>query len=373
MTRVIHVSKTASGGRFIGFQLRYLNRPGLELHLAVPGEGTLATMARDAGATVHVVPSLHQGIRHASVALRDMVEEVRPDLLHTHFVHSTLAARAARRIASRDVPILFQVPGPLHLEKWWSRSIDIKTAGARDHWGAACQWSMTRYRQSGVPQHRVHLTYYGKDLDDYCPDRSTKSVARTHLGLDNSRFIAVMVSHIYPPRRGMRRGIKGHEDFIRAIALAQRTYPHIQGLIVGGPRPGAQEYLNRLKKLVVSTGADIQFLGPRDDVTSIYAASDLAVHPSLSENLGGAGESLLMEVPTISTTVGGFPDIVRDGISGLTVPPKDPRRLAEAIVSAAEDPARMQLWARAGRGIVKGVGDAESNAHKIADVYKEML
>src|SRR5690606_5142075 len=127
--------------------------------------------------------------------------------------------------------------------------IDITTAGPQDHWGAACHWSRIRYLRSGVAPNRVHLTYYGKDLDDYRPDASARLKERQRLGIADSEFIVVMVSHIYPPRRGSRRGIKGHEDFIRAIALARRAHPNVQGLVVGGPRPGAHGYFERLQRL----------------------------------------------------------------------------------------------------------------------------
>lgn len=373
MNRILHVSKTASGGRFIGFQLRHLAKLDHDLHLALPGEGTLADMARSAGVTVHVRSALAGGIPSAAGAVREVLAAVRPDLVHTHFVHSTLASRMARSISTSRPPVFFQVPGPLHLERAWSRHLDLRTASSRDHWGPACQWSRDRYLQSGVPLDRVHLAYYGKDLDDYKPDHSAKSIARAALGFDASRFIAVMVAHVYPPRRGRTRGIKGHEDFIQAIATAQRTRPEIQGVVVGGPRPGAADYYAALQRQAADAGADVLFLGARADVTRIYTAADLAVHPSLSENLGGAGESLLMEVPTITTDVGGFPDIVRPGISGWMVPPKSPVALAAAIRRAADDPEAMKQMARVGRGIVQKVGDAAANARVVSTVYESML
>lgn len=373
MTRVLHVSKTASGGRFIGFQIPHLVKEGTEVHLALPGDGPLATMASDGGATIHQLPPLGGKLTQAAAALSKTLAAVKPDIIHTHFVHSTLAARRARSIAGISVPIFFQVPGPLHLERRWSRTLDIKTARPGDHWGPACHWSFNRYLRSGVPSSRVHLSYYGKDLDGYQPDRSEQVADRDALGIPSTGYVVVMVSHVYPPRRGHRRGVKGHEDFIRAIAVAQRSHPHIYGLVVGGPLPGAEAYFEKLQRLAQSVGADILFMGRRDDVYNIYTAADLAVHPSHSENLGGAGESLMMEVPTISTHVGGFPDVVRPGLTGLMVAPRRPAELAQTIVRATSMPVQMSQMAQQGRAAVEQVGDASANAARVRSVYEEIL
>lgn len=375
MTRVLHVSKTASGGRFIGFQVRHLVREGIDVHLALPGDGPLATMASDAGAIVHRLPSLGETLTKASTELAKTLTATKPDIIHTHFLHSTLAARRARSIAGKHEPLYFQVPGPLHLEQRWSRTLDIKTARPNDHWGPACYWSFDRYLRSGVSGDRVHLSYYGKDLDDYQPDRSNPKADRGALGIPPDSYIVAMVSHVYPPRRGHRRGVKGHEDFIRAIAIARQRFPKIHGIIVGGPRPGAERYYQRLQQLSASVNerGSLTFLGPRSDVPSIYGAADLAVHPSLSENLGGAGESLLMAVPTITTNVGGFPDIIRPDITGVMVPVRRPEQLAAAIFEAARRPRRMQEMAYTGRDLVKQVGNAEANARRVTEVYQRMV
>lgn len=375
MTRVLHVSKTASGGRFIGFQVQNLVRHGIDVHLALPGDGALATMALDAGAAVHRLPALGQSVVAAGAALARAIVEVKPTIIHTHFVHSTLAARCARAIGRGSEPIFFQVPGPLHLERRWSRALDIGTAHRRDHWGPACQWSFDRYLESGVPSNRVHLSYYGKDLEDYRADRSDLVSGRGALGLARESYVVVMVSHVYGPRRGRRRGVKGHEDFIQAIAIASKQVPQIHGVIVGGPRPGANEYYSRLRRLSdsINKPRSMTFLGPRSDVSEIYGVADLAIHPSLSENLGGAGESLLMAVPTITTNVGGFPDIVRPGITGLMVRPRHPEELAAAIVEAAEKGPRVQEMAYVGRELVKQVGNAEKNARRVVGVYETMV
>lgn len=371
--RVLHVSKTANGGRFIGFQIEHLVKNGIDVHLALPGDGKLSEMAVRSGATLHYIPALGGRIDKAARALRNLLQDLKPDLVHTHFVHSTLVTRLSRLLSTCRCPILFQVPGPLHLENRISRLIDTCTASRIDHWGAACQWTHNRYLKSGIGSDRVHLAYYGKNLEDFESDEEARVSCRSELGSSDDEILVFMVAHIYPPRKGKKTGIKGHEDFIEAIKIASENNSAIRGVVVGGARPGAERYAESLITFATSTGAPVEFLGHRNDVTRLYRGADIAVHPSHSENLGGAGESLLLRVPTISTNVGGFPDIVKHGVTGLTVPPRNPSELAKAILHMSRNLDWGRQAAVNGRKIVEQVGDAKLNAKRVFDIYHKML
>ena len=133
--------------------------------------------------------------------------------------------------------------------------------------------------------------------------------------------------YCYKPKAylGSRRGIKGHEDFIDAVGLLRRDGLDVIGVVAGGAWQGAEAYYDAVQAYArANTDARVMFLGTRRDIAAIYADLDVAVHPSLSENLGGAAESLLFGVPTVTTNVGGFPDLIADGVTGRMVPPRDP-------------------------------------------------
>lgn len=372
---VLHVSKTSNGGRFIGFQLPHLVSAGIDIHLAVPGDGVLSDMAREAGATVHYIPEMESSHPIAGwKSLGSIVSDIRPKLVHTHFVKSTLAVRASRELStSHRFVNLFQVPGPLHLERLWSRQLDVKTAGAQDVWAGACEFSVNAYLESGVSNDRVFLAYYGKDLSAYkYPDRRQLAALREELGIADDQVVATMVSHVYPRRPFSTRGIKGHEDFIEAIRVAREVDPLVRGLIVGGPRPGAEKYYNWLRaRAEAIVGDSIIFTGQRDDVPALYGISDVAVHPSLSENIGGAGESLLMGVPTVSTNIGGFPDVVKHRLTGQLVDTRSPRQIAKAILRVRRSPQVSMVEANRGRDIMTNIGSAALNAKRVLEIYRE--
>ena len=153
-----------------------------------------------------------------------------------------------------------------------------------------------------------------------------------------------MISYMYPPKRylGQKRGIKGHEDFIEAIAIAAKENPDIYGICIGGAWNGAVGYEKSIHNLAHSLTDNIIFTGSRTDVPKIYPELFCAVQPSHQENLGGAGQAYRYGCPIIATNTGGLPDLVIDGVTGYLVPVKNPKKLAEAILKSVNDPEKTQ-------------------------------
>jgi glycosyltransferase involved in cell wall biosynthesis len=161
---------------------------------------------------------------------------------------------------------------------------------------------------------------------------------------------------------------------IDALVLVRRHHKQVVGVFAGGAWGDATAYEARVRaygRQMLGKGAF--FLGTRTDIADLYADFDLAVHPSHSENLGGAGESLLMGVPTITTNVGGFPDLIKPGETGWLVPSRDPIALAEAIVAALTDPVAARQLASQGEAQVRQSLDVRHTARQVYDVYRTVL
>mgnify|MGYP001178152187 CR=1 FL=1 len=97
------------------------------------------------------------------------------------------------------------------------------------------------------------------------------------------------------------------------------------------------------------------------------------MHPSLSENLGGAAESLLIGVPTIATNIGGFPDIVKPGITGWLVPKENPKILAQTILEVLSDSKKALLLAEEGCKQVTQSLDVKKTSKDVYEFYKLIL
>jgi glycosyltransferase involved in cell wall biosynthesis len=376
--RVLHLSKTSEGAGWLLRQVRELTKLGVEVHAAMPPGGRHFAEYQESIAAVHPMElGMLQGNPLRSLGLlkelRRLVREVKPDIIHSHFVATTLAMRLAlgRR---HHIPRLFQVPGPLHLEHAVFRFMDLYTAGPPDYWIGSCRWIVDRYRRSGVVDGRVFLSYYGTDID--CFTAGEKGVLRRELRLDDKTKVVGMVAFMYRPRSylGQKRGIKGHEDLIDALAVCAEKVPEIMGVFVGGAWGGAVEYWESVKQYgCEKLGDRAIFLGTRRDIERLYPDFDVAVHPSHTESVGAAGESLLMAVPTIAANVGGLPDLVRDGETGRLVPPCNPQRLAEAILATLADPKGSKEMALRGQALARTLFDVRRTVREVYRIYNAVL
>jgi len=185
-----------------------------------------------------------------------------------------------------------------------------------------------------------------------------------------------MVAFMYAPKRylGQTRGLKGHEDLIDAIKICLKHDSKMCCVMVGGAWNNATAYETSVRNYARKQCGDrVIFLGTRYDVPDIYADIDVAVHPSHSENVGGAVESCLLGVPTIATQIGGFSDLVRDGGTGWLVPPKDPQALASAIMDALGNQKIAQERARAGQNLARDLFDVRGTAVEIKSIYEQIL
>ncbi len=374
---ILHLVKTAVGGRWALGQMRELARLGLRVHVAMP-PGPLVEPYREAGVTVHLANfdlpvRAPWRLQALSRQLIELVDRIRPALIHSHFVGTTLTMRVALG-RHHHVPRVFQVPGPLHLEHRFYRTMELASAGPADYWVGSCEWTCREYRKAGIASERIFFSYYGTDLERLREDNNSRTPAFSHLRL-GSKTVG-LVAYMYPPKLhlGQRRGIKGHEDLIDALRICRREVPELLGVFVGGAWNNAHRYRNRV--VAYGTRSDPArniFLDTRHDIKELYAAFDVAVCPSHSENVGAAVESLLCGVPTIATNVGGLPDLVRHGQTGWLVPPRDPAALASAVLDAVRNADKAKRLARNGQKLVRELFDVKKTAAQVASIYEDIL
>lgn len=370
--------KTSFGAAWALRQIRELIKLGVEVHVSLPDGGPLVGSYEKVGAVEHLLQTdfpIRSPWTFLPLArnLRLLVDKVEPDIIHSHFVGTTLTMRLALG-RNHHIPRVFQVPGPLHLEHPFFRKAEIATAGPQDNWIGSCQWTCERYRLSGVDSNKIFLSYYGTDIDSYTQKLPGK--IRKELGLSEECKVVGLVAYMYAPKRylGQSRGLKGHEDLIDAIKICLGQFPDLHCIIVGGAWSNANNYEHALRRYALQhCGNRVIFLGTRHDVPDIYSDINVAVHPSHSENVGGAVESCLLGVPTITTNVGGFPDLIQDGITGWLVPPKQPKALAVAITEALKDEAEAQKRALSGQIFAHDLFDVRKTAAGIKSIYEKIV
>jgi glycosyltransferase involved in cell wall biosynthesis len=199
--------------------------------------------------------------------------------------------------------------------------------------------------EESAPADRLALIYNGIETAAFAK-APTRQAIRAELALGASTFVMVIVANLIP--------YKGHGDLLQALAIAGAGLPDDCCLLIVGRDDGIGNRL-RATATALSIDAKVRFLGPRNDVAAILNASDVGILCSHEEGFSNAVlEGMAAGLPMIVTDVGGNPEAVADGESGLVVPPKDPPRLAQAILRLAND---SDLRARLGKAAKQRVAD----------------
>jgi glycosyltransferase involved in cell wall biosynthesis len=163
---------------------------------------------------------------------------------------------------------------------------------------------------------------------------------------------------------------KGHKELFTAMAQLQGRWP-CRALIVGGGRREEE-----IKDLAASLGlADlVHFLGSRQDVPDLLQAMDIFVLPSYSEGVSLALlEAMGAGLPVIATAVGGTPEAVTEGVTGLLIPPRDAAALAGALERLLSDPDLAKKLGEKARKAVAEKFSLERLGREINEIYEELL
>jgi len=171
--------------------------------------------------------------------------------------------------------------------------------------------------------------------------------------------------------------IKGHLDFIKAMAKVSRVMPYVKIWIVGDAPSSRQAYKEQIEVLVKRLGLwqATQFLGIQRDIPSILAHLDLLVLATTTQEAFGRViiEAQAAGVPVVATKVGGVIDIIEDKKTGLLVAPSDPSGMAEAIIKIAKEPELAGTLAENAYKKVKEKYNVELMVERTIGVYKEAL
>ena len=346
---------------------QFLARRGHRVSMACPTDSPMERLARQAGMEVHGWKAPLRLTETGSIAgavnaLYRLFRRQRPDVVVSYALPISLWARLAARLAG--VPVrLFKPPSLWDLELPYYRIAEYSTAWMDSAILASSRALVRYYRRVPLMRTPVMLSYYGFPLERFDPSLDGGGI-RHEFGIPSTAPVVTLVAHLIPPIRRFdpHYGIKGHEVLIRAARDVVKRLPSTRFLIVGAEPEGAARgaYEARLKQLAHDHGVDrhVIFTGKRTDIPAILAASDVAAVPSLSENVGGAVEPLLMERPVVASAVGGLPDVVRDGETGYLIPPRDPGALADALLHTLTLPAAARrAMGRRGRAIVQELFD----------------
>jgi len=169
----------------------------------------------------------------------------------------------------------------------------------------------------------------------------------------------------------MNDPVKNHPAFLRAAARVARELPEVEFLLVGdGPlRPGFETMATEL-----GIAPKVIFAGERHDIPAMLASMDVSVLISSSESLSNVIlESMAAGVPVVATNVGGNPELVKDGETGMLVPPGDEDRLVDALLRLARDAGLRRHCSQSGREFSRSSFHIDVIRRRYEQLYSSLL
>lgn len=346
--------------------LRRLDPAAFRLALAAPAE-LLESLAPDlAGVPVTTAPVSAASWRNVAEIRRlgAFIQRVRPDVVNPHLFRSVLVAAPLAK--ALGVPAVVETyhgreawrQGPLRgsflVDRLVARTVDRVIAVSE----AARVFLV---REKGYPSDKIVVVPNGRDLSIFRPG-TARAAARAELGLDEAVPVVGVVGRLETQ--------KGHVYLLEAWRTVTHAFPETRLLVVGdGTLRGELEA--RARELGIA--GSVLFTGFRSDVPRVLDAIDVLVLPSLYEGMPlTAIEASAMARPVVASAVDGTPEVVRNGVTGLLVPPAHPRALARALSALLGDPEARRRMGDAGRDHALGRFDLEAQVEATARVYRSV-
>jgi glycosyltransferase involved in cell wall biosynthesis len=314
------------------------------------------------------IPVFSLGIQHTpltpwpGIQLARYIRAWQPHVVHSFMVHANLLARMVRPLASVPVlicsarstdeggrlrEILYRLTDPL---------CDLTTQ--------VSQAGLDRYvRVGAVPRHKIRHIPNGVDVDRFCPDPKARRQVRGALYVEEA-FVWLAVGRLSPP--------KDYPSMLHAFARLAEERPEALLLIAGdGPLRTNEEALAH------DLGLEdrVRFLGIRRDVPELMNAADAYVMSSAWEGM----PNVLLEagatgLPIVATDVGGNREVVVDDKTGVLVPAKNPKALAQAMLDVMDRaPEHRRAMGEAGRMHVNAHYSLDAVVDQWEMLYRELL
>lgn len=371
----------AGGGAQVSAQslVGRLDKERFDVEVISLSHGPAVRRLRAAGITTHVVDDADDTAAEAAVV--ELFRERPPDIVHNHMYRAeVVGTRAALAFADEGLPRPYIV-GHVHSSRVRSEADKALMRRLTPHMDlliAVSKAIVAKIGAEGRTGAPVELVYNGVDLEKYSQTEACCTLPEEY-GFPEGTPLVGVVARLEPE--------KGHATLLDAWPAVLARVPDARLLIVG---EGSQrqlleaqaESLDLLGEYCTADrcvgtrkarpDAKVLFTGLRDDVPNVTAALDVAVLPSYREAQGLAIlEAAALRRPVVATAVGGVPEMIESGKTGLLVPPHDAVALSHAIALLLTDHPLADTLARAGHDYVVANFSIDHMVNAVARIYEE--
>ena len=280
--------------------------------------------------------------------LAKLIRNRHANVIHTHLSTASLLGAFAARLAG--VPSVAHVHGLNSAACFkYSTAVIAVSEAAKKHLCA-----------QGLREDRVRVVHNGVDIARFAP--MPRDQARRELGIDASTELVGVF--------GRLSSEKGQKVALEAMALLINTRPDARMLIVGDGKD-REELISLAGSLGI--GGRVRFEAFDPDIRPMISACDVVLVPSLKEGFGlVAVNAMALHRPVIAAAVGGLPEIVKDGETGVLVPPGEPEPMARALSELLADPERMNQMGKLGHKRAEEHFDLDRQIGLVLEVLKEV-
>ena len=341
---------------------------------AVEGLGVerLSLTGTDGSLKLHPrrTPAALWAIASAAVQVRRHARRRASEVVHANSIRAAVIAGLARGLGGPPVVAHVRDCLPDAAVAHATQRLVARTASVVV---ANSDYTAAHFARAARPRACV-VAHSPVELERFDPERLSRGAARAALGVAGDAPVLGVVAQITP--------WKGQEVAVRALALLRDLGVHGRLVIAGSTKFTAEAtrfdnraYLEGLHSLVADLGLDgsVRFVGERDDVPQVLAAIDLLLLPSWEEPFGRAiVEALAMGVPVLATEIGGPREVVRDGVEGRLLDPRDPAPWAGAAAELLGDRAQLAAMGERARERARAFG-VDAHVESIRQAYEMAL
>lgn len=373
--RVLHViTELVVGGAQDNTYLTVegLDRSRYRVDLMGGAGGSTEERARAVADRLFVLPDLTRsfdvpGHARATAQIARVLRRERYHVVHTHSTNAGLVGRWAAALARTPVVVhtFHTLPGedrtfPRALRPFYL-AVERATSRATHGLVTVCDTNRERSLELRLgPPERLRTVVSGIDLRRFADGGAPPEDARRSLGLEEDWPVVGYVARLAEQN--------APEVFVEAARRRLQENPRTYFVMVGsGPLEAAVRELAR-------PFPQIRLVGHRDDIPRVLRAFDVYVSTAAWAGLGRSlTEAMITGRPVVATAVGGVPELVRGGETGILVPPGDPAAVHAAVRSLLDDPALARRLGEKARAAVVPRFGADRMVAGIDALYVELL